>query len=61
MIYKIIDLNEFDTTADLITIFAGTNDWEQNAILDTLGDIILNITSFYGAIGYVIKGMIADF
>lgn len=57
-IYKRMDAGAYDVTADLITIFAGTNDWYQNRVLGTFGDIIPSMSTFYGAVEYVIKGLI---
>lgn len=61
-IYKRLDT--FDTSCDLITVFAGTNDWDENDeiefILGELGDTDPTAT-FYGAIDYVLSGLISRF
>jgi lysophospholipase L1-like esterase len=54
-------LDVVDTTSDLVTVFAGTNDWDFGGKpLGTFGDTDQTAT-IYGAIHYVIDGLITRF
>lgn len=54
-------LNSLATNADLITVFAGTNDWAQNGgtamVLGSLGDTSAS-TSFYGAVDQILSTLV---
>lgn len=56
-------LNALDSTADIITVFAGTNDWAEvgkTLALGTLGDTDPTV-SFYGAVNSVLTQLIAKY
>ncbi|MFE5317807.1 SGNH/GDSL hydrolase family protein [Paenibacillus sp. NPDC056579] len=61
-IYQVIDSLEND--ADLITIFAGTNDWNENGgtpmTLGNLGDTDPT-ESFYGAVDYTLRQLVTKY
>jgi lysophospholipase L1-like esterase len=56
-------ISSMSASADLITVFAGTNDWYnigKTLVLGTLGDTDQN-ASLYGAVDYTIKQLIAKY
>lgn len=66
--YSLIDSNTIDTTADVVTVFLGTNDWYQTpqtvplttSNLGQLGDTDKTAT-FYGAVDYTLKNLATKF
>jgi lysophospholipase L1-like esterase len=55
-------ISSIDTTADLVTIFAGTNDWEEVGtpmVLGTFGDTSGD-TSLYGAIDQTLNWLVTN-
>lgn len=56
-------LESINTSADLITVFAGTNDWAEVGLPMTLGSLgdTSPSTSFFGAVDYVLNQLITKY